>query len=117
MRRRSWSRRPAPASALVDSRTERDPGCPHGALRLTSCYPSLGTSPARNVCYRVGGNLSLVTDFVKRAGGTGSGHSLTRPLFGAYIWTIGRTSMAPTSATGHLAAYATASSRSLASIT
>src|SRR5258708_1229068 len=51
----------------------------------------------------------------------GGGHVLPRPspCGGGrnHIWTIGRTSMAPTCATGHFAAYSTASSRSLASIT
>ena len=36
---------------------------------------------------------------------------------GFYIWTMGRTSTAPAEAAGHLAAYATASSISLASTT
>src|SRR6266702_8248770 len=50
-RPRSWSRPPAPASAPVGSRTSQGPGRRHGELRLTRCYPSPGSAPARNVCY------------------------------------------------------------------
>jgi hypothetical protein len=76
------------------------------------------SSPPRNVCYR--SCVEAITwcrlrqrSGLRRArwpGVPATGHR-------DYIWKIGRTSMAPTWATGHLAAYATASSRSLASIT
>ena len=64
--------------------------------------------------------VSPAIDAAKRAHmvvGEGPAAVFARRPRSDYIWTIGRTSIAPTLATGHLAAYATASSRSLASIT
>ncbi len=78
--------------------------------------------PSRNVCFRLGPNLSLgavlVNGDASRDAALVAGRR--RDAAGrqdAYIWTIGRTSTAPTEAAGHLAANATASSKSFASTT
>jgi hypothetical protein len=85
--------------------------------------PSLGSRRPETFVTEVGPNLSLgwvcVNGGVLSSSPTPDPPPLLRGRrnFFTYIWTMGRTSIAPTIATGHFAAQATASSRSLASIT